>query len=49
MSVHTLRYDEQIGFIRGVQRDENGYRLYSESDIAWFQIMKDYRESGMTI
>lgn len=49
LSIHTLRYYEQIGLIKGIERDENGYHLYSESDIAWFQIIKYYRAMGMPI
>ncbi|TBL77496.1 MerR family transcriptional regulator [Paenibacillus thalictri] len=49
LSIHTLRYYEKIGLINGIERDENGYRLYSESDVAWFHIIKYYREMGMPI
>jgi DNA-binding transcriptional MerR regulator len=49
LSVHTLRYYEQIGLIDGIERDENGYRQYSESDIAWFQALSYFRVMGMPI
>ncbi|MFH5181894.1 MerR family transcriptional regulator [Paenibacillus sp. TAB 01] len=49
LSIHTLRYYEQIGLIDGIARDAKGYRQYSESDIAWFQVIKYFREMGMPI
>lgn len=49
LSIHTLRYYEQIGLVSGIERDDNGYRLYSESDIAWFQVLSYFRAMGMPI
>ncbi|QGQ97343.1 MerR family transcriptional regulator [Paenibacillus psychroresistens] len=49
LSIHTLRYYEKIGLIYGIERDENGYRQYSESDIAWFQALSYFRAMGMPI
>jgi DNA-binding transcriptional MerR regulator len=49
LSIHTLRYYEQIGLIDGIVRDENGYREYSESDIVWFQVLRYFRSIGMPI
>ncbi|WP_411342842.1 MerR family transcriptional regulator [Paenibacillus sp. WLX1005] len=49
LSVHTLRYYEQLGLIQGVQRDDNGYRQYSESDIKWFQVIRYFRDMGLPI
>lgn len=49
LSIHTLRYYEQIGLIGGIERDENGYRQYSETDIAWFQAISYFRAIGMSI
>ncbi|OXL85622.1 transcriptional regulator [Paenibacillus sp. SSG-1] len=49
LSIPTLRYYEQIGLIDGIERDENGYRRYSESDIAWFEIIKYFRALDMPI
>lgn len=37
MTIHTLRYYEQIELTGEIARDENGCRQYSELDIAWFQ------------
>jgi DNA-binding transcriptional MerR regulator len=49
LSIHTLRYYEQIGLIDGIKRDENGYSQYSESDIAWLQALSYFRAMGMPI
>jgi len=49
LSVHTLRYYEQMGLVYGIQRDANGYRQYSESDIKWFQVIKHFRDMGLPI
>ncbi|SFE06077.1 DNA-binding transcriptional regulator, MerR family [Paenibacillus catalpae] len=49
LSIHTLRYYEQIGLIDGIARDDNGYRQYSESDIVWFQVLNYFRTIGMSI
>jgi DNA-binding transcriptional MerR regulator len=49
LSIHTLRYYEQIGLVDGIERDENGYRLFSESDIAWFQVLSYFRAMRMPI
>lgn len=48
LSIHTLRYYEQIGLVDSIKRDENGYRQYSESDIAWFQVLRYFRAMGMS-
>ncbi|MEN1986243.1 MerR family transcriptional regulator [Paenibacillus hubeiensis] len=49
LSIHTLRYYEQIGLIDGIVRDENGYRQYSKSDIVWFHVLSYFRAMGMSI
>ncbi|WP_458120496.1 MerR family transcriptional regulator [Paenibacillus sp. Z6-24] len=49
LSVHTLRYYEQMGLVHGIQRDGNGYRQYTESDIKWFQIIRYFRDMGMPL
>ncbi|MED4583253.1 MerR family transcriptional regulator [Brevibacillus choshinensis] len=49
LTVHTLRYYEKIGLLDGVARNEQGYRQYSESDLAWIEFLIRLRETGMTI
>ncbi len=47
LSAHTLRYYEKIGLIMNVQRDETGYRQYTDSDIAWIHFLIRLRVTGM--
>lgn len=49
LSIHTLRYYEEIRLIQGIKRDENGYRQYSKADIDWFQVIKYMRDMGVPI
>ncbi|WP_172251038.1 MerR family transcriptional regulator [Saccharibacillus deserti] len=49
LSVHALRYYEKEGLIDGILRDENGYRVYSTSDIAWFQVITYFRRLGLSV
>lgn len=35
ISQDTLRYYEKVGVIPPVNRDENGYRIYNDSDLNW--------------
>ena len=37
ISQDTLRYYEKVGVIPPVNRDENGYRIYNDSDLNWIQ------------
>ncbi|MED3728214.1 MerR family transcriptional regulator [Priestia filamentosa] len=47
LSTHTLRYYEKIGLIKNVQRDQTGYRQYTDSDIAWIHFLIRLRVTGM--
>lgn len=49
LSVHTLRYYEKIGLLNRVDRDTNGYRQYTESDISWINFLIRLRVTGMPI
>ena len=49
VSVHTLRYYERAGLIDGVDRAASGYRRYSEDDLAWIEVLRCLRETGMPI
>jgi DNA-binding transcriptional MerR regulator len=49
LTVHTLRYYEKIGLLDGVARNEQGYRQYAESDLAWIEFLIRLRETGMPI
>ncbi|MBU3573345.1 MerR family transcriptional regulator [Priestia aryabhattai] len=47
LSTHTLRYYEKIGLIKNVQRDQTGYRQYTDVDLAWIQFLIRLRITGM--
>jgi DNA-binding transcriptional MerR regulator len=49
LTVHTLRYYEKIGLLNEVNRDINGYRQYSESDISWINFLIRLRITGMSV
>ncbi|PLR84403.1 MerR family transcriptional regulator [Bacillus canaveralius] len=49
LSGHTLRYYEKIGLLKGVDRNEHGYRQYSETDISWIHFLIRLRITGMTV
>ncbi|UUZ85328.1 MerR family transcriptional regulator [Paenibacillus sp. P26] len=49
LSSHTLRYYEKAGLIRAIERDDNGYRLYSETDLEWLRFLIRLRDTGMPI
>ena len=45
IGVDSLRYYEEIGIIKP-RRSESGYRLYSEQDIGYLNIIRDLRDLG---
>lgn len=47
VSVRMLRHWESVGLLRP-GRDSNGYRLYSEDDIARIRRIRLYRDLGLT-
>jgi DNA-binding transcriptional MerR regulator len=47
--VHTLRYYEKIGLLQAIKRDENGYRQFSENDLAWIQFLLRLKATGMPV
>jgi len=49
LSTHTLRYYEKFGLLTGVDRDENGYRQYAETDRQWIEFLIRLRETGMSM
>ncbi|MEM6428638.1 MAG: MerR family transcriptional regulator [Deinococcota bacterium] len=49
VTIATLRYYEQEGLLRDIQRLPNGHRRYSDQDIAWVEFLSCMRESGMPI
>ncbi len=49
ISQDTLRYYEKVGVIPPVNRDENGYRIYNDSDLNWIYLVKNLRNAGISI
>ncbi len=41
ISQDTLRYYEKVGVIPPVNRDENGYRIYNDSDLNWIYLVEN--------
>lgn len=49
VSIHTLRYYEEIGLIHPIGRLENSHRRYADSDIGWIEFLLKLRATGMPI
>ena len=49
LTVHTLRYYEQIGLIDPIHRKDNKHRLYREKDIEWIEFLLKLRSTGLPI
>lgn len=49
ISQDTLRYYEKVGVIPPVNRDENGYRIYNDSDLNWIYLVKNLRNADVSI
>jgi DNA-binding transcriptional MerR regulator len=49
LSAHTLRYDERVGLIHPITRQENTRRCYNTEDIGWIDFITKLRATGMSI
>lgn len=49
VSTDTIRYYEKEGLMHSVLRQNNGYRLYSEIDIAQLQFIQIAKKLGFTL
>lgn len=49
ISSYTLRYYEREGLIPSVQRNDNGRRVYTDTDLGWLQLVCCMRTTGMSI
>jgi DNA-binding transcriptional MerR regulator len=49
LSIHTLRYYEQIGLVSPITREETGHRVYSEDDVYQIMFVIRLRSAGMPI
>ncbi|MDO5057378.1 MAG: MerR family transcriptional regulator [Lautropia sp.] len=48
LSVDTLRYYEKAGLLKPLRAD-NGYRQYSEADLAWVAFIRRLKETAMPL
>lgn len=49
ISISTIRYYEKIGIIPSIERNANGYRIYTNSTLNWIYLMKSLRNAGLSI
>lgn len=49
VSIHTLRYYEQIGLLDPVERAANGHRRYTDADVRRLDFLKRLKGTGMSI
>lgn len=49
VSTDTIRYYEKEGLLNSALRQNNGYRLYSEVDIARLQFIQTAKKLGFTL
>jgi DNA-binding transcriptional MerR regulator len=48
-SLDTLRYYERIGLLDSVERNAGGQRVFTDDDLAWLDILRCLRDTGMPI
>jgi DNA-binding transcriptional MerR regulator len=48
-SLDTLRYYERIGLLDSVGRTAGGQRVFTDDDLAWLDILRCLRDTGMPI
>ena len=49
LTVHTLRYYEQIGLLDQIQRTASGHRIYQKQDLQWVDFIKKLKATGMPL
>jgi DNA-binding transcriptional MerR regulator len=49
LTTDTVRYYERVGVIPPIQRDKNGYRVYTTRDLNWIYLAKSLRHAGVSI
>lgn len=49
LSVHTLRYYEKEGLLKGLARNGSGQRVFSASDLEWIVWIKRLKSTGMKL
>ena len=49
LSIHTLRYYEQIGLLKNIHRNQSGRRVYTQLDLDWLEWIKRLKSTGMPL
>ena len=49
VAASTLRYYEDLGLLRNVERAESGHRIYSEDHIGKLEAINRFKKAGMSI
>ena len=49
LSLRTIRYYEEIGLVTPSGRTEGGFRLYTDSDVGRFRLIKALKPVGMSL
>ena len=49
LSIPTIRYYDKEGLLPDLQRKESGYRVFSDRDLEAIDLIKCFKESGLTI
>ncbi|MFQ3543197.1 MerR family transcriptional regulator [Halobacillus rhizosphaerae] len=45
----TIRYYDRVGLLPNLQRNQNGYRLFSDDDMYTLEMIKCFRATNMSI
>lgn len=49
LSIHTLRYYDELGLLPHVSRADNGHRVFAEDVLGWINIIKCLRATQMPL
>ena len=49
LSIPTIRYYDKEGLLPDLQRKESGYRVFSEQDLEALELIRCFKESGLTL
>jgi DNA-binding transcriptional MerR regulator len=49
LTTYTLRYYEKEQILLPVKRDESGKRVFKKEDIEWINLIKCFKETGMSM
>lgn len=49
LPISTIRYYDKMGLIPFLEKNEAGYRIFTENDIAMLKIIECFKKTGMSI